>query len=107
MSMSRPTTLLLLLVLAGCDLTDPYTREGVWRPMGVNAANLRAMVVVPSDLAMAQRSGPADGGMATAALARLRHGEIRPLLDSGLARIVPVNGGSAAPPAAAPAGNGN
>ena len=29
---------------------DPYRREGTWRPNGANEANLRAMVVSPSDL---------------------------------------------------------
>jgi len=34
----------------------------------------------------------------------LRHDQVRPLLDSGLARIVPVNGGGAGASATAPAG---
>src|ERR1700722_18591537 len=45
---------LLLLALAGCAQTDPYTRPGAWRPNGANDANLRAMVVVPSDLVLAR-----------------------------------------------------
>jgi hypothetical protein len=44
------------------------------------------------------------------AVARLRTDTARPLLDSGLAEITPVSGGSsaapAAPAAAGPAGNG-
>jgi hypothetical protein len=106
--MRRTTTLLLLLALAGCDLTDPYLRAGAWRPNGANEANLRAMVAVPSDLAVATPASPADGGLAAAALDRLRHDRVRPLPDSGVAQIVPVSSGSTpSPAAAAPSGSGN
>jgi hypothetical protein len=102
MTRLRSTVLLLLMVLAGCDQLDPYKREGVWRPNGANEVNLRAMVVVPSDLAVATHASPADGQLAEAALSRLHHDHVRPLPDSGLAQVVPVSGGTAAPPAAAP-----
>jgi len=104
--MMRPTALLLLpllLALASCNQTDPYLREGVWRPNGANEANLRTMVAVPADLATAAPAGPADGGLAAAALNRLRRDRVRPLPDSGVAQVVPVSSGSPAPPAAAPA----
>jgi len=110
MTMMRASALLLplLLALAGCDKTDPYLREGVWRPNGANDANLRAMVAVPADLAAATPASPADGGLAAAALDRLRHDRVLPLPDSGVAQVVPVSSGSAAPPAAAPSsGNAN
>ena len=101
------TALILLLALAGCDATDSYRRPDTWRPIGANEANLRAMVVVPSDLAVATPAALADSGLPVAALGRLRHDRTRPLLDSGLARITPVAGGSPAAPAAAPpAGSG-
>jgi type IV pilus biogenesis protein CpaD/CtpE len=106
----RPTLVLLpvLLALAGCNKTDPYQREGVWRPNGANAANLRTMVAVPADLVAAMPASPANGGLAAEALSRLRQDRVRPLPDSGLAQIVPVSGAAAAPPAAAPAsGSGN
>ena len=96
-----PTALVLLVVLAGCAQTDPYQREGVWRPNGANEANLRAMVVVPSDLAIATHASGADGQLAAAALSRLHHDHVRPLPDSGLAQVVPVSNGTAAPPATA------
>jgi len=109
-----PWLLLLSMVLAlpGCNRTDPYLRDGAWQPNGANAANLRAMVAVPADLATATPAGPADGGLAAAALDRLRNGRVTPLPDSGLAQIVVVGGGSSAPTAAAPAaapaaGSGN
>jgi hypothetical protein len=102
--MPRFGPLLLLLWLAGCDLTGPYQRAGVWRPNHANETNLRAMVEAPADLVVATPAARADGGMAAAAVARLRHDQVRPLLDSGLARIVPVSGGGAGTPAAAPVG---
>jgi hypothetical protein len=104
MTMSFWITPLLLLGLAGCDQTDPYLRADLWRPSGANAANLRAAVVQPSDLVAATRVDPADAGLGTAALSRLRRDRVRPLLDSGLARITPVTGGSAAP---SPTSNGD
>jgi type IV pilus biogenesis protein CpaD/CtpE len=108
--MMRPTALLLplLLALPGCTQTDPYQREGNWRPNGANAANLRAMVAVPADLTTAMPAGPADGTLAAAALNRLRHDRVLPLPDSGVAQIVPVSGESTAQPAVTPAaGSGN
>ena len=98
--MWRSIALFVLLCLAGCDATDPYLRAGAWRPNGANDADLRAMVAVPSDLALGTPAAPADGAQAAAAVTRLRHDHVRPLLDSGLAQIVPVSG---APPATAPA----
>jgi hypothetical protein len=96
--------LLSLIAIAGCD---PYTRAGAWRPNRANDSNLRTMVAVPSDMAQATPADPADGVLAAAAVSRLRHDRVRPLLDSGLAQIQPVSAGSAAPPAAAPPpGNG-
>jgi hypothetical protein len=111
MTMTRIALLLpLLAALAACDRVDPYTRPGNWRPNGANDANLRAMVAVPADLVVATPASPADGNRAAMAVARLRTDTVRPLLDSGLAEITPISGGSSAAPAApataAPAGNG-
>jgi hypothetical protein len=100
--MSRFTAVVLLFALAGCDRIDPYQREGVWRPKATNDANLHRMVAVPSDLKVARRAGPADGGLAGAALTRLRHDRVRPLLDSGIANVVPVTSAPVAPQPAAP-----
>ncbi len=83
----------LLLVLAGCDITDPYEREGVWRPNYANDANLRALVVSPSDLVRGVESPGGDGQQAAAALDRQREDKPRKLPDSGVANIVPVSTG--------------
>jgi hypothetical protein len=105
MTMARASVLLLplLVALAGCHYIDPYSRPGNWRPNGANDANLRAMVAVPADLAVATPASPADGNLAATAVARLRTGTVRALPDSALADVIPQSGGSAAAPAAAPA----
>jgi hypothetical protein len=98
---------LLLLVLAGCDRIDPYLRDGVWRPSGVNDDNLRAMVALPSDLIMATPPAPANGALGAAALRRLLQDRVRPLPDSGIAQITPVaNGAPASSAAPAPSASG-
>src|SRR5262249_23137904 len=107
MTSLRAISLFLLIVPGGCNQIDPYQRDGVWRPNGANEANLRAMVTVPSDLAVATRANPTDGELAAAALSRLHHDNVRPLPDSGLAQVVPVgNGAAAQTPAAPSAGSG-
>ncbi len=103
--MTRVTALLLLPLLvapAGCNQIDPYTRPGNWRPNGANDANLRAMVAVPADLVAATPASPASGQLSAAAVDRLRHDAVRPLLDSGLAQIIPVSGASSGQPGQAP-----
>jgi type IV pilus biogenesis protein CpaD/CtpE len=102
MAKLRATAMLLVFAAAGCAQTDPYVREGLWRPNDANAANLRAMVVVPSDVVAATQAGPADGSLAAAAVDRLRRGHVRPLPESGIAQIVVVGGAPATPLAAAP-----
>ncbi len=92
----------LLAMLCGCAETDPYTREGAWRPNKSNEANLRAMIAVPSDLAIAAPASPADGGLTADAVRRLRYDRVRALPDSGVAQIAAVGTGSAAPQAMAP-----
>ena len=84
---------IVMLTLAGCDATDPYLREGVWRPNGANEANLRAMVASPSDLVRGVASIEGDGQQAAAALDRYRNDKVRPLPDSGVAKILPVSSG--------------
>ena len=85
---------ILVLVLAGCDATDPYIRQGTWRPNDANEANLRVMVVSPSDLVRGVNSSEGDGRQAAAALDRLRNDKPRLLPDSALAKVVPISSGS-------------
>jgi len=89
---------ILVLVLAGCDATDPYLRYGTWRPNDANEDNLRAMVVSPSDLVRGVSSSEGDGRQAAAALDRLRNDKPRLLPDSAIAKVVPINSGSQGAP---------
>lgn len=86
-------TAAVALTLAGCDATDPYLRDGVWRPNGANEANLRAMVASPSDLVRGVSAGAGNGQQAAAALDRARNDKVRPLSDSAIAKVVPVSSG--------------
>jgi hypothetical protein len=104
-------TLTMLLGLTGCQQIDPLLRDGVWRPNGSNETALRAMAAVPADLVHGAPAGPANGTVAAAAVERLQTDRVKPLLDSGLAQVVPVTAGAPAQPAASPAassaGGGN
>jgi hypothetical protein len=57
--------------LGGCAQIDPYTRQGIWQPSGVNDANLAAMVVDKSDLWYGR--GNSSGSVRTATRAVERH----------------------------------
>lgn len=86
-------SLLAVFVLAACDATDPYLRDGMWRPNGANESNLRAMVASPSDLV---RGTPSEGNgqQAAAALDRYRNDKVRQLPDSAVAKITPISSGT-------------
>lgn len=93
----------LLLAAAGCSVTDPLQREGLWRPTGANEANLRLMVAMPSDLVQGVAARDADGHGAARAVERLRAGRVRPLPNVSISKVAPVGGGAAP---AAPGGEG-
>lgn len=98
----RPRHLLLLPLLAAtaaCDHFDPYRREGVWRPAGVNDRNLTVMTVRPEERLRGTGAEGAQGFAAAGAIERLRADRVKPLPDTGLARIITIPGGSP--------GNGN
>jgi hypothetical protein len=75
-----PLALLALsgVALAGCSMTDPYERAGIWRPSGVNEANIAAQVANPGDLARGR--GDAGGSVrgASGAVERLWQGGAGP-----------------------------
>jgi hypothetical protein len=100
-------TLGLLGALAGCsmDETDPYTRQGAWRPNGANDTNLRAMLVNPADLGRGVGDGQGNSQQAEAAIERLRADKVKPLPASGIAQIT-VSGSSGAAAGGAGAGTG-
>ncbi|MCB8875900.1 hypothetical protein [Acidisoma silvae] len=41
---------LAALGCAGCAMTDPYQRDGMWQPTGAIPANIAVMVADPNDL---------------------------------------------------------
>ena len=95
--------LVLALGLAGCAVTDPLEREGLWRPTGVNEANLRLMIAVPSDLVQGAAAHTADGEGAARAVRRLQRGRVKPLPDVGISKIAPGSGAAGLPAPAASA----
>ena len=89
-----------LTVVSACAQTDPYTREGVWRPNGANDKNLRAMIADPDDLMIGAADNLADGQVMSAAVARYRSGRVKELGGEAASKISPITvnaGGSAAP----------
>jgi type IV pilus biogenesis protein CpaD/CtpE len=84
---------IVVLLMVGCDATDPYQRDGMWRPNNANEANLRAMVASPSDLVRGVAS-QSDGQQAAAALDRYRNDKVRLLPDSAIAHVTPVSSGT-------------
>ncbi len=84
----------LLLAATGCQATDPYYREGLWRPNRSNDINLRRMAATPSDLARGVGDGTGDGQQAVAALDRRRADRVKNLPDSGLAQITIQSAGT-------------
>ena len=87
--------LLPLMLAAGCDGIDPYRREGVWRPSGVNEHNLTVMAVRPQERVRGTGEEGAYGATASGAVERLRADRVKPLPDSGIARIITIPGGNA------------
>jgi hypothetical protein len=84
-----------VLACAGCGFLDPYERVGVWHPRNANEGNLAAMVVDPHDLQVGKSSTTTDALMAAAAVDRLRHDKVKPLLN-GSFDAAPSSSGAAA-----------
>jgi type IV pilus biogenesis protein CpaD/CtpE len=115
--LAMAAALLIACWVAGCAHTDPYTRPGVWIPTGVNAANLRAMVAVPSDLVAGHGDTRGNADIAAMALDRFRRDAVRPLPDTTVSTVGAAAasnsggsgggaGGGGAPAAAPAADNG-
>lgn len=93
----RLLPLLLLLLPAACNQMDPYTRSGMWQPVGVNSRNLAAMVANPDDLVEGRGVAGANSTLAINAVTRLRDGKVKLLPGaSSMATSVaaPAAGGS-------------
>jgi hypothetical protein len=100
-----PPGLLLAASLAGCAQIDPYTREGMWQPEGVNSVNLAVSVANPSDLLRGHGAAGPQPVLATNAVRRLLAGVPAPLPQLS-DDTNPGSGGSAAPAPTPAAGAG-
>ncbi len=101
----RRMAVTLLILLGGCSSIDPYTREGVWRPMGSNEANLRIHVADPTMLDRGVDDRRADGRVMAQAIDRYRNDRVRPLPASSVSRVQPTGQGPM-PTAAGGGGDG-
>jgi hypothetical protein len=102
--------LLPLLAVGGCSMMDPYTRQGTWRPAGVNDANLGVMLADPMDLVRGHGQAGTDGQVAATAINRLRTGQVKPLLIEDTLSSATAGGsgpssGGSAPASGGPAGS--
>lgn len=92
-----------LAMLAGCAMTDPYQRPGVWRPFGTNEMNFELQVARAADLVTGRGTDDADADMAAAAVDRMKRDKAKPLPNSGISGVGAAGGGGGGG-AAAPAG---
>jgi type IV pilus biogenesis protein CpaD/CtpE len=72
--------LIMATSCAGCAMTDPYQRAGMWQPSGAVQANLAAMVANPGDLVTGHGDGQAAQYQTTGAVDRLWADQTKPLL---------------------------
>jgi hypothetical protein len=82
--------ILLVLLLGGCEQIDPFTREGAWRPIRANEANLRIHVADPAMLDRGVDDRRADGAVTAAAVQRYRTDRVQATGGGGAA---PTGGG--------------
>ena len=78
---------LALFSIAGCALTDPYQRPGIWRPLGVNDLNFEIQVARLADLEKGRGSATVDGETAALPIERLRRDKARALPASGISSV--------------------
>jgi hypothetical protein len=78
---------LALPALAACDRTDPYKREGMWRPSGANDTNFELQVARASDLVMGRGADEGNGFQAAAAIARYENDKERALPKAGISAV--------------------
>ena len=100
--------LLLTAMAGGCAQVDPYTRDGMWQPEGVNDQNLAAMVAQPTDLLHGHGESLPQPRLASVAVTRLLSGTPTPLPPIS-ADVAPGAGGisvSVVPAASATAAAG-
>jgi hypothetical protein len=101
----RPFLILsLLLLAAGCNQMDPFTRTGMWQQTGANDRNIAAQAVNPADLVRGHGAAGADSPLASAAVARLWENKVKPLpaASSESNSVAPTAGGNGGTSAGGP-----
>lgn len=86
-----------VLLIAGCAQRDPYQRTDVWRPTGVNASNLAAMVANPADLIAGRGESRHDTKASTIAIGHVWAAEPQPLSHGGQGGGSSTQGAAATP----------
>lgn len=76
-----------IFCLTGCEVVDPFTRPGLWRPAGINEMNFEAQLANVGDLQMGRGTATIDGETAAAPVDRLRRDKPRPLPTSSISTI--------------------
>ena len=108
--MHRAFGLLALAAVAagpGCAFTEPYDRPGTWRPTGAMEANIVAQLARPSDYVSGVPYAPVSTAPLSAAVARWRNDQVKPLPDSAISKIqAGTNSGVPAPGPAPTNGTG-
>ena len=98
----------LILACAGCNAIDPLYRDGLWHPTGANAANLAAMVDVPSDLVRGAGRRDAGADVPVDAIDRYRHDRVRGLPTVATSAVAPASGSdNGGGPGGGPGGGGS
>ncbi|WP_439579395.1 hypothetical protein [Elioraea sp.] len=87
-----PTFAAALLVTACGSAGDPSQREGTWRPSGVNAANLRAMIADPGHLQQGVGDPSGRGRQAANAIERMEDDKLKVLPDVRASAVGPSAG---------------
>ena len=99
--MHLTAAIVMAALLSRCAATDPLLNENDWHPTGANQSNIAAQVVNPGDLVHGREAAAgSDGGLAAAAVLRLRTNHVKPLPDSGISDLKVQSSG-------APAGGGS
>lgn len=92
----------LAAALGGCERLDPFEKEGIWKPAGVNDANIAVQVANPADLARGRSATSGSVRSATTAVERLWQGPTQRQPGQGQGQqgaspFTPRQGGAEAP----------
>lgn len=81
-----------VLMVAGCQEMDPYTRPDTWQPTGANAGNIAVMVANPYDLIRGRGAAAVDSKASGQAIGRVWTDMPKALLDPGSSAAAGASG---------------